>query len=47
DQWQFVKDNGAGIYKEFWSGKDVHFRGNPADKLGELLGWHVLGIINH
>tara|TARA_B100000902_G_scaffold1186_1_gene1551 strand:+ start:1207 stop:2475 length:1269 start_codon:yes stop_codon:yes gene_type:complete len=44
DQWQFVKDNEDGIYKEFWAGKDVHFRGNPADKLGEFLGRHVLQV---
>ena len=44
DQWQFVKDNEDPIYKEFWSGKDVHFRGNPADKLGEFLGKHVLEV---
>ena len=42
DQWQFVKDNEDALFKEFWSGKDVHFRGNPADKLGEFLGRHVL-----
>lgn len=42
DQWQFVKDNEDGIYKEFWAGKNVHFSGNPADRLGEFLGRHVL-----
>ena len=44
DQWQFVKENEDGIYKEFWAGKDVHFNGNPADKLGEFLGKHVLQV---
>ena len=44
DQWQFVKDNGNGLFKEFWAGKDVHFRGNPADKLGEFLGKHILEV---
>ncbi|MDC0157877.1 SGNH/GDSL hydrolase family protein [Verrucomicrobia bacterium] len=44
DQWQFVKDNGDGIYKEFWAGKDVHFSGKPADKLGVFLGKHVLSL---
>jgi hypothetical protein len=44
DQWQFVKDDEDGLYKDFWSGKDVHFRGNPADKLGEFLGSHVLQV---
>ena len=42
DQWQFVKDNANGIYKDFWASKDVHFRGEPAEKLGEFLGKHVL-----
>jgi hypothetical protein len=44
DQWQFVKDNGNGIYKEFWASKDVHFRGEPAEKLGVFLGNHVLEV---
>ena len=44
DQWQYVKDNEAGLYKEFWAGKNVHFRGKPADKLGEFLGAHVLKV---
>ena len=44
DQWKFVKDNEDSLFKEFWSGKDVHFRGNPADKLGEFLGRHVLRV---
>ena len=44
DQWQFVKDNEGGIYKEFWAGKDVHFGGEPAQKLGEFLGKHILSV---
>jgi hypothetical protein len=44
DQWQFVKDNGDAVYKEFWAGKDVHFRGKPAEKLGEFLGKRVLEV---
>jgi hypothetical protein len=44
DQWQFVKDNGNGIYKEFWASEDVHFRGEPAQKLGVFLGKHVLEV---
>ena len=44
DQWQFVQDNGNGIYKDFWASKDVHFRGEPAEKLGEFLGKHVLEV---
>jgi acyl-CoA thioesterase-1 len=41
DQWQFVKDNEAGLYKDWWAGRNVHFKGEPADALGELLGKHV------
>jgi hypothetical protein len=45
DQWQFVKDNEDALYKDFWAGKDVHFRGNPADQLGDFLGQHVLEVM--
>jgi len=45
DQWQFVKDNEAGIYKKFWAGKNVHFGGEPADKLGYFLAEHVLKVM--
>ena len=41
DQWQFVKDNQEGIYKDWWVGKNVHFKGTPAVALGEFLGEHV------
>jgi len=44
DQWQFVKDNEAALYKEFWAGKDVHFSGEPAEKLGAFLATHVLKV---
>jgi hypothetical protein len=44
DQWQFVKENGDGLYKDFWVGKNVHFGGEPANKLGEFLGKHVLDV---
>ncbi len=44
DQWQFVKDNEDALYREFWSGKDVHFGGEPADKLGAFLAAHVLKV---
>ena len=44
DQWQFVKDNGDGLYKDFWVGKNVHFSGKPADQLGEFLGMQVLEV---
>ena len=45
DQWQFVKDNEAGVYKKFWVGENVHFGGEPADKLGEFLAAHVLKLM--
>ena len=41
DQWQFVKDNETKLHKDWWAGKNVHFKGAPADALGELLGQHV------
>ena len=41
DQWQYVKENEATIYKEFWASKNVHFNGVGADKLGEFLARHV------
>ena len=44
DQWQFVKDNGDGLYKDFWDGKNVHFSDKPADQLGEFLGMQVLEV---
>ena len=44
DQWQYVKERKGGLYKDFWSGKNVHFGGEPADKLGEFLAAHVLKI---
>ena len=45
DQWRFVKDDEDGLYKDFWAGKDVHFGGKPADKIGELLATHVLKVM--
>ncbi len=41
DQWQFVKDNPGGLYTNWWTGKNVHFNGKPADALGKFLGEHV------
>jgi hypothetical protein len=46
DQWQFVKDDEDGLYKDFWVGKNVHFGVKPADKLGEFLARHVLEVTN-
>ena len=45
DQWQFVKDNEEGLRKKFWASKNVHFGGEPADKLGEFLAAHVLKLM--
>ena len=31
----------AELYKNWWAVKNVHFKGAPADTLGQLLGKHV------
>ncbi len=41
DQWQFVKDHEADLYKEWWTGQNVHFSREPADALGTFLAAHV------
>ena len=41
DQWQFVKDREAGLFKEWWNGHDVHFGGEQAHALGVFLGDHI------
>ena len=41
DQWQYVKENEANLYEEWWSGKNVHFGGMQADALGQFLARHV------
>ena len=45
DQWQFVKDNAGGLYTDWWAGKNVHFKGAPADALGKFLGQHVAKVM--
>ena len=45
DQWQYCKDSENGIYKDWWAGKNVHFKGAPADALGQFLGKHVAKIM--
>jgi len=45
DQWQFVREDTTSLYKEWWTGKDVHFRGDAAAALGKLLGAHVEQLI--
>lgn len=44
DQWKFVKDHGDDLYQKWWTGKNVHFGGKPADALGQLLADHVLNV---
>lgn len=44
DQWQFVKDNEAELYREWWTGKNVHFSREPANALGRVLGQHVAKV---
>ena len=41
DQWQYVKDNESDLYKDWWSGKNVHFGGKQAEALGQFLARHV------
>ena len=45
NQWQFVKDNEEGLRKKFWASKNVHFGGEPADKLREFLAANVLKLM--
>jgi len=45
NQWQFVKDREQDLYREWWVGKNVHFRGEPADALGQFLAEHVLKAV--
>jgi hypothetical protein len=44
DQWQYCKDNKNGIYKDWWGGRNVHFKGTQANALGEFLGKHVANV---
>jgi len=46
DQWQYCKDHEAGLYKDWWLGKNVHFKDEPADKLGHFLAEHILKLMN-
>lgn len=46
DQWQFVKENEDGLYKDWWAGKNVHFGGEQAAALGNFLGQHVSKVTN-
>ena len=44
DQWRFVKDREDNLFKAWWKGKNVHFRGKPAAALGRHLATHVLKV---
>ena len=44
DQWQYCKDSENTLYKDWWAGKNVHFKGEPADKLGHFLAQQVLKV---
>ncbi|MHC4247891.1 MAG: SGNH/GDSL hydrolase family protein [Planctomycetota bacterium] len=45
DQWRFVKDREDDLYKEWWAGRNVHFKGEPAAALGRMLAEHVLKVL--
>ena len=40
-----MKDKEEGLHKKFRTGKNGHFGGGPADKLGEFLAAHVLKLM--
>ena len=42
DQWRFVKKHEDALYKDWWAGQNVHFGGEQADALGQLLAEHIL-----
>lgn len=44
DQWQFAKDREADLYRNWWAGKNVHFAGEAAKALGNILADHVIQI---
>ena len=44
DQRQYYEDNQNSIYKDWEAGKNVYFKGEPADKLGHFLAQHVLKV---
>ena len=45
DQRQYYEDNQNSIYKYWEAGKNVHFKGEPADALGKFLGEHVAKVM--
>ncbi|MEM1443131.1 MAG: SGNH/GDSL hydrolase family protein, partial [Verrucomicrobiota bacterium] len=44
DQWKFVEGNANGIFSDWWSGKNVHFNGAPANALGRFLADTVIEV---
>jgi hypothetical protein len=46
DQWRYCKEREDSVYKEWWAGKNVHFKGEPAAALGRLLAEHVLKVLS-
>jgi len=45
DQWQFVREQQDGLYRDWWQTEDVHFGGAQAAALGQFLGEHVEKIM--
>ena len=41
DQYKVVKDGENGLFKEWWKGGNVHFKGEESKAIGELLAKHV------
>jgi|TARA_B110000438_G_scaffold303167_1_gene363493 hypothetical protein len=44
DQWQYCKEHEQDSFKQWWSGKNVHFNQTTAQQLGEFLAAHVLRV---
>jgi len=45
NQWQYCQDHRDGVFKQWWAGKNVHFRGEPAAALGRYLAAHVRKVM--
>jgi hypothetical protein len=44
DQWQYCRDHETDTYQQWWTGKNVHFKGAAANALGQVLAEHVLKV---
>lgn len=44
DPWQHCRDHNSDTYQQWWTGKDVHFKGAAANVLGQILAEHVLKV---